>query len=393
MANNQQGTTIQWVKSYTLPRLSTTKDWFIYFYAFDPAQGKLRRKKIRVSPKFDRIKERRMYAHDMMERITLQLRQGWNPWLEFKTENSYATWQDACDAYRNNLSRLKANGLLREKTEYGYLKMLEMLCGWNSKQLLPINYAYQCDYRFLIRFTDWLWLDRGLSATTRDNYVTWLKTFGAFLRERNYLEKNPAEDIKFIGSKIKSHKNRTIIQEPELKKLGEWAKDNNKHFYLACCILYYCFVRPKEMSFIQLKHFNIKKGTLFIPDFASKNGKEGTVTMPDCIIKLMIELDIFNYPDQYYLFSDKMKPGKKQHSSKQFSDFWTHAVRKELRFPLNLKFYSLKDTGITNLIKANTDLMTVRNQARHHSLLMTDIYTPHDIQEASDIIRSRPVDF
>ena len=58
-----------------------------------------------------------------------------------------------------------------------------------------------------------------------------------------------------------------------------------------------------------------------------------------------------------------------------------------------VEFYSLKDTGITDLIRENTDLLSVRNQARHHSLLMTDIYTPHDIEEANEAIRHRKAAF
>ena len=106
-----------------------------------------------------------------------------------------------------------------------------------------------------------------------------------------------------------------------------------------------------------------------------------------------MELDIFRYPDSYYLFSDKMRPGSGQRSNKIFTDYWTHYVRKNLHFPPNYKFYSLKDTGITDLIKANTDLLSVRNQARHHSLLMTDLYTPHDIEEANEAIRHHSSDF
>ena len=34
------------------------------------------------------------------------------------------------------------------------------------------------------------------------------------------------------------------------------------------------------------------------------------------------------------------------------------------------------------------DTLSVRDQARHSSILMTDIYTPHDIQEANELIKN-----
>ena len=38
------------------------------------------------------------------------------------------------------------------------------------------------------------------------------------------------------------------------------------------------------------------------------------------------------------------------------------------------------------MLKANTDILSVRDQARHSSILITDIYTPKDIQNANDIL-------
>ena len=39
------------------------------------------------------------------------------------------------------------------------------------------------------------------------------------------------------------------------------------------------------------------------------------------------------------------------------------------------------------------DVLSVRDQARHSSILMTDIYTPHDIQEANSLIKNYQSDF
>ena len=70
-----------------------------------------------------------------------------------------------------------------------------------------------------------------------------------------------------------------------------------------------------------------------------------------------------------------------------WENFWTYHLKKDLRLPSEYKFYSLKDTGITDLIKARTDLLSVRDQARHHSLQMTDLYTPLETRTANESIR------
>lgn len=394
MSSSQKTSLPAVVKSYTMPVLTCAKCyWYISFYAYDPSQAKLRRKRIRISPKFKKVSERRQYANDLLERITLELRQGWNPWVNFSSPEQYATWQDVCTEYRSYIGKCKAEALMRDKTWRGYISFLDNFNAWNDSQHRPIYYAYQFDKKLLTQFVDWLWLDKGLSVRTRDNYVMWLHSFCKFLTGHSYVESDPSATLQCIGGKVKSNKNRTVIPAEGLARLKDWCMEHNKHFLLACYILYYCFIRPNEMSFIQLKHISIERGTIYIPDYSSKNGKDGTVTLPDVVTKLMIELNIFKHPDNYYLFGKSLMPGPDRYASKQFTDFWSSRIRQALKFPDKWKFYSLKDTGITDLIKEHTDLLTVRNQARHHSLLMTDIYTPHDIEEANDVIRHRKAAF
>ena len=71
---------------------------------------------------------------------------------------------------------------------------------------------------------------------------------------------------------------------------------------------------------------------------------------------------------------------------KYFCDRWKR-VAKALGFPSEYKFYSLKDTGITDMIRSGEDLLAVRDQARHSSLQMTDLYTPLTARESNASIR------
>ena len=78
-------------------------------------------------------------------------------------------------------------------------------------------------------------------------------------------------------------------------------------------------------------------------------------------------------------------PGDNYRSGKSFRDYWVNHVRPDLKFPKEYKFYSLKDSGITMMLRT-VDTLSTRDQARHSSILMTDKYTPHDIQEANPLL-------
>lgn len=76
--------------SFTYPKLHAGKDWYVGFYAFDPAKKKMRRKRIKINF-IKKIGARRRYADGLMRRLVVQLEKGWNPWI------GYASWyQSSC---------------------------------------------------------------------------------------------------------------------------------------------------------------------------------------------------------------------------------------------------------------------------------------------------------
>ncbi|MEG2947240.1 MAG: tyrosine-type recombinase/integrase, partial [Bacteroidales bacterium] len=371
--------------SYTIPKLYDGKEWYIGFYAFDPRLGKLKRKKIKIN--FMKSKtDRRKLARDIIVRLTEKLIDGWNPWIEAIQGSSYILFYDCCDQYKIRIEKLTADGFLNKDSRQTTLSHLNVILKYNSKLPLPIKYAYQFDKKFISNFLDWMYIDKGVSPRTRDNYLTWIRQFSAWMVEKDYLKNRPDESFKVLGSRM-INKRRNVIDDNDLKKLVLWLESNNKSYLLAVYLLFYCLIRPKEMALLKLHHISIKDQTIFIPSEISKNKKDAVVTIPEVVLKLMIELEIFNYPDDYYLFSKNFKPGEKFHKSDMFRDYWLAIIRPTFKFPKSYQFYSLKDTGITNMLKNNMDPLSVRDQARHSSITMTNKYTPQSGLKAPEKLK------
>jgi integrase len=235
------------------------------------------------------------------------------------------------------------------------------------------------------QFLDYIFIDRNNTIRTRNNYLSWLKTFSKYLLDRGYVPSDPTAGLTTVHRKGEL-KNRDVIPDDLLKDLHDWLQKNNKHYLLACYILHYCLVRPREMSFLKVGDFSVRKQTLYLHGDNTKNHNDAVITVPQQVLKLMKELKVFDSPSHYYLFSDGFAPGEERRSEKAFRDYWNRYIRKSLRMTDRYKFYSLKDTGITNMLRANTDILTVRDQARHSSILITDIYTPKDIKAANEML-------
>lgn len=377
----------RYINGYVPARLVEGKKWYVEFYAFDPDSDGLKRKRLYV-PAIRSRAERRGYANEMVTSINIRLRQGWNPFILSATTREYASFEDVCQEYDRFQQKKEADSLERFSTFSGYRMFLGRLMAWNRQRPKPIIYVYQLKKELVNEFLDYIWIDLGRSPRTRDNYLAWLRLFCGWLVERGYLADNPAASITKLKGHRKSEKNRTVIPKESVIKMRAWLMDNDRYFLLACYLLYYCLIRPKEMSKLKIGDFSVKNSTVMIRGEISKNKKDSVVTVPDCVMRYMVELGVLCNPSDWYLFSKDFMPGEEYRWPRQFCDAWK-AMAKILGFPSEYKFYSLKDTGITDLIKEGTDLIAVRDQARHYSLEMTDLYTPMASKEANGDIKSR----
>lgn len=391
MSKSQKNSELQDIISYTLPKLYTGKEWYIGFYAFNPVEGKMKIKRIKLNY-ITKVTERRKYAADLMNRLNEKLRRGWNPWIESENNKAYVLFDEACDAYVKLATRYFQDGILREDSYTSYMSYLRNLRKYNKSLKNPIIYVYQLNREYLNEFLEHIYIDRDNSPQTRDNYLMWLRVFAKYLVKQGYHKTMATESIEVIGKRCRK-KSRTVIPPESLEKLKTFVVGHNRHYLLATYILFYCFIRPKEMSLIKIGDISIKNRTIFISEDNSKNRKSAVVTINRKVIELMLDLGVLSAPSDYYLFGSGFMPSKEQRSEKQFRDYWNRYIRKGLKFPKEYKFYSLKDTGVTTMLRCKLDSISVRDQARHSSILMTDIYTPHDIQEANPIIEKFETDF
>ncbi len=366
------------------PVFHQKKECYVSVSAFDPAHGEFRTKKFMLGHVKGKRRQK-AYGEALIKRLTEKLMQGWNPWIELAQPLEYTSFDEVCERYREYLMKMLKERNMREETVVSYTSRLKVLEGWKQKEKVNLFYSYQFDKRMVGQFLDYVFIDRNNTIRTRNNYLSWLKTFSKYLFERGYVPSDPTAGLATVQRKC-DLKNRDVIPDDVLKDLHEWLETNNRHYLLACYVLHYCLVRPREMSFLKIGDFSIKKQTLHLHGDTTKNHNDAVITVPKQVLKLMIELKVFDSPSHYYLFGKGFAPSAERSSEKQFRDYWHHHVRKNLKLTDRYKFYSLKDTGITNMLRANTDILTVRDQARHSSILITDIYTPKDIKAANEML-------
>ena len=359
---------------FRLPQFTRThKHAYVYFYVLDPdsvIQGSP--KLIRLIKKFNHIKDRREQKEAALrfcQDVGQKLRMGWNPLISDRDRRGFTPLKTALERYKSYVEKLFSDGCIREGTRNMYISHSVRLEAYGSSLAIPPEYTYQLDRIFLEGFLEHLYLDCNVSARTRNNYLNWLHTFAGWLQGHGYVSEDPAKEI---GKIREQDKERQPLKAEDMKRLHDYLNEHDRHFLLACMVHYYTLVRPREMSFIQLRDINIKEQTLFISGKVAKNHRDAKVTLPAVVIKMMLDLCVFDNPDSFYLFSWGFVLREERANEKIFRDRWAK-VRNALGFPSKYKFYSLKDNGVTDVIDA-VGLTVAKDQARHSNVATTNHY-------------------
>lgn len=374
MCANFRNGAVSKLVGYTYPVLHTGTKWYVDFYAIDPAKKSMRRKKYYIK---DNLKssEKKRRAAEIIETVSKQLMQGWNPWVSNDETRGFVLFEDCLNKYEDYIDRME-----RFKTRTSYRSRVNILRKYINGLVNPILYVYQFDLAFCNDFLDFIYLDRENSARTRNNYRGWLYSFAEFLISRKYIAANPVDKIKAMPER--DGKIRKDLTPEMMRKLQKHLMEVDKFFYLACMFQYYTLIRPGELSHLKIGDISVSKCTVFVSKEFSKNWRDAEVGLNKSIIKLMIDLDVLTKPSNYYLFGRHFKPNEERADADQFNKRW-QKVRKVLGWSECYQFYSLKDTGIRDLANA-AGVVVARDQARHSDVSTTNRYIQkHDVQKST----------
>jgi len=367
---------------YVPAELRENKRWEIIYYIRCPYENKLQRKAVRVKP-IKSITERRKMGKRMAMEINKKLESGWNPLYSSAEAKSFKPFVYACELFLSRIRIQVKRNELRIDTLRSYTSITNNFLGYlkdiGKEEIFCINYTPD----LILGFLDMIYYDRENSARTRNNYLNFLNTLSKWLIDNSFISENPTLKISVIKE---SAKKRIVITDLHLKQIFNHLKQTNPEYFTICLCCYYCLIRRTEMTKLKVKDVVLQNGIIYIEKDSSKNKKSQPVTIPDSMMPIMAN-HLRSATQNDYLFSKNLRPGNKQLKPKKISDLWDK-VRLELKLPNEYQWYSLKDTGITNLLIAGVPIIAVRDQARHSDIKQTDAYTPKQILKANGSIKS-----
>lgn len=337
-----------------------SQQWFIYFYYIHPDTGKYFRFRKWISKKILTKTGRRDKAHELIKEINTRLQQGWDPFAE--SESRLTNIKDAIE-----LALKVKSKTVGKRSRHTYNSIAGMFIRYLEKNKLQNISISDINYKIVQDFFDNSLISESISHRTYNNRISALKTIFNFLVKREYLVFNPVNRI----DKLPEHDPElSAYNKSELKLISEKLPIYDFQLYVISQFIFYCFIRPAELVRLQFKDLFWDHQLIIVPGHKSKNKKSEPIILPDQLVANLKKWER-NYPGDWYLFSQKLLPGKIQIAPTRIAEAWRsfadhHNISKGI--------YDLKHTGNGMAFDLGMNSRDIQLQNRHHSLEQTQQY-------------------
>jgi len=350
-------------------KLHEGDEWFIFFWVMNPTSRKLKRVRIKINRIKD-VRQRRRTAREIMAAIDQKLVLGWNPFLEKKAPQSFSLLFDVFDKYIAIKEKEMEEGSIRV-----YRSLVKSFKVWLEGVGFD-NKSYACSITHDVAQSFINKIEEEKSARTYNNQLAFFFGLFKWMVEKGYASDNPFAGIAKKSKRLIKGKNRRMLSDQELSQLIAYLKVENKEYLAMMMMCYCCFIRPKEIALLRCSDLDLEKQVVHISGAIAKNDNESYRTIPDEALPYLRVLDLSK--PSLFLFGDHplydFTPSRKLMCSRKIAKYWEFHVRKHFGWGQDVKFYSLKDTGITNMLNEGVPINLVQQQADHYSVAMTAKY-------------------
>ena len=374
---------------YTPPILKKTasRGEHIEYYVYNPVTMKMERQRIRLEKLSHQFKNRSQYKQMVMQlmmTLTGKLAGGWTPYGENQNVAEYTPINKAIEAYIADKSRD-----LRKASMVSYISVAKIFVEWLTTQNIHEMASHLLNQRTCQRFMDEL---RDRPKFNNNTYNTYLKKYRAcfaWMVDRGYCKENPFEKIKTLK---KQEKIRQLIPVDARETVVNHVR-TSKHpnYEIVMHLIFTSLIRPSEIERLQVRDVDLKNKCIHIPANKAKTHKDRDAALSDTCIAMLIPL--LSKPGilpTWYLINSNYECGPDPCYHGMFKKHWMK-IRKECGLPDEMQLYSLKDSGITEMLEAGVSINQVKEAAGHADISTTNKYIGKDTEKMIEAVRGANV--
>jgi len=354
----------------------------VEYYFMNPQTEQMQRKRIRLTrltKRYPLKRQRLLAAQQVADNLNAKLSGGWSPLHQTEDSRLYTRLSDLRQRF---LAAKEAEGC-RKTTILQYGSVTDLWLRWCEDNGFADRFSSTYLRQHAVRYMD-AQLEQHNRNRSYNNTLKVLRSFWQWAVEHCYAKENP-----FIGFKTlkKEPKIRILVPPDARRKIFEHYASCRPAMNIVCQLVYSSAIRPAEIVKIQMQHICLPLHYIIIPGENAKNHKQRIATITPSI-EAMLKPIVEKYTDgSLYLFGQNkdLLPAAKPVNKSYFQKSWER-MRKATGLPKEMQLYSLRDTGISDLLHSGIDPLTVQHHADHSSLAIQSIYTNHTDPKVVDAI-------
>jgi integrase len=368
------------VMNYLPPVLHETDSrWYIDYYVKHPQTNVLCRKMIRLN-RIKKISDRRSWARVVINELNRKLASGWNPFIEAESPKSFLPVFKAFDDFLTDKRNLRYDTLRVYHSEVKFLKVF--IGAFYDEQM----YASLFNKTMAIHYLDHVWATRNISALRYNNILAIGKLIFNWMITKGFTKTNPFAGIQ---KKKQGSKHRVMdIHKTDRKKIREYLARCNKPYHLMVMFAFNSLLRPKEICYMKIGDIDLKKQVIIVRGAVSKNGKTRYAPIPNVMIQFLKDhlKEVYVPRKNWFVFSKNYTPGPQRLDPRDISKYWS-GLRATLKLKKEIQFYSLRDSGIIQMLRDGISPKEVMEAADHHSIEVTNVYIKVSRKESNVNVR------
>lgn len=349
---------------------SNSHGWYIEYQTFNPNIGKMQRFRTHVNvlrKHYPRLADFKAHCNGIINTINAKLAGGWSPIGENQNARFYTSLSVVIRAYL-----AEKQDELRPDTLRSYKSFCTIFGAWVNENV-PDCQAILFNKVLAIRYLDYCSVERKLKGRSWNNQLKAARALFSWAVAKCYCKENPFGGIK---PKREAEKRRVLIPADTRKRITAYCKENNLGLLIVSQLVYSSLIRPKEIRCLKVSDVFLKEHYILIRPEVAKTHFARIATMNPILEGLVADWIKGANGDDYLIGSKDYAAGKKPIPHSRFSKDWIE-MRKALHLTDEMELYSLRDTGINEMLKCGIDPLTVMQHADHHDLSMTTRYANH----------------
>lgn len=316
---------------------------------------------------YPRLADFKAHCNGIINTINAKLARGWSPVGENQNARYYTPLPSVISAYL-----AEKQDELRPDSLRSYKSFCSIFEAWINGNV-PDCQAILFNKVLAIKYLDYCSTERKLKGRSWNNQLKAARALFSWAVDKCYCKENPFAGIK---PKREAEKRRVLIPADTRKRITAYCKENNLGLLLVSQLVYSSLIRPKEIRCIKVGDVFLNEHYILIRSENAKTHFARIATMNPTLETLVADWIKAAKSADFLIGSKGYAAGPKPMNHSRFGKDWDK-MRKELHLPQEMQLYSLRDTGINEMLKAGIDPLTVMQHADHHDLSMTTRYANH----------------